>query len=208
MYGKKNVIEAMLEGETEETKEMMRSELANMDEAEFNDMAKQAGFDRVGKHWVGAKIGNAEQREESTSLLKEEPVKENKDFTPDNEIGGQENAKGGRTENSEVSSEVTPRVEQGEENISDVRNNAKEGTTEEVTPTKEQSSPSRSMYDKMEELHNSVQEAGRKDKRAKAEELRKFNEENGTLYNDFKEIFNQLRERGEDVFKTIGPCPK
>ena len=44
--------------------------------------------------------------------------------------------------------------------------------------------------------------------RAKAEELRKFNEENGTLYNDFKEIFNQLRERGEEVFKTIGPCPK
>ena len=62
MYGKKNVIEAMLEGETEEMKEMRRSELANMDEAGFNDMAKQAGFDRIGNHWVGVKITSGEDK--------------------------------------------------------------------------------------------------------------------------------------------------
>ena len=76
MYGKKNVIEAMLEGETEEMKDVMRSELANMDEVEFNDMAKQAGFDRVGNHWVGAKIPSLESvqttKKEGEKVAKEE----------------------------------------------------------------------------------------------------------------------------------------
>ena len=52
VYNKQQVIESVISQIPDESKDMMRNELANMSIDDFNEKVAKAGFNNVGSHWV------------------------------------------------------------------------------------------------------------------------------------------------------------
>jgi hypothetical protein len=62
VFNKKEVIETILSEYDEQMKEILHSQFTRVSKAEFNELAKSAGFNSIGNHWVIGTVANIEKR--------------------------------------------------------------------------------------------------------------------------------------------------